>query len=304
MGLDTQRKTKMTDGIDIELDTLKIEGDPTKLFEELAKAQAEFVPVPRPAAGQSGGKTFKYANYATVIRCVRPALSKYGISVIQPLHSRGDMGATTTILAGHGARITSSFLFKADYVKKDKFGNIADDPQEFGRCHTYYRRYQLQAMLGIEGDKDADDLPDVNEERAQFSEERKATAVAHERPEAASGVEPKTAPKASGTEKPAQDSVEKKPAVAKESKTNGSAKQSAASTESSKPATPAVADTKSLNEKLKSGMGQLNWSMDDLIVFFKEHVDPAGFTKAATLTVEQKTALFAKMVEIKQVAPF
>jgi hypothetical protein len=164
-------------GIELGLDTLTIKGDPTKLYENLAKAQAEFLPVPKMSEGQAGQKKFKYAGYATLMRCIRPALTAHGIAIIQPLHSREDMAITTTIIAGHGASISCSFSFKADYTKKFKDGTVVDDPQEFGRCHTYYRRYQLQAMLGIEGDSDADDLPDVNEEKAQFSEPSQGAQV-------------------------------------------------------------------------------------------------------------------------------
>lgn len=286
------------EGIDIQLGSLKISGDPTKLYEALAKAQAEFLPVPKMNDGQIGkDRRFKYAGYATIMRCIRPALSKYGVAVVQPLHSCDENAVTTTIVAGHGASIQSSFTFDAD-----------PNPQEFGRRHTYYRRYQLQSMLGIEGDSDADDLPDPNQERAQFVDEARITGKALETPEAASA--PPKAPV----------SAEPKPAPA-EKKTNGSAKPSGSTTNGkksgeskpevkveTKPAETKPADTKAstmtINERLQSAMEQLGWKMDHLHAFYREHVDPADFAKAANLTIEQKTMLLGKMVEHKGIAPF
>jgi hypothetical protein len=288
--------TQMNESIELELDTLKIKGDPTKLYDELAKAQAEFIPVPKKNQGQVGQQKFNYAGYAALMRCVRPALSAHGITILQPLHWREDMAITTTILAGHGCSIQSSFAFKSEFSRKQKDGTVIDDPQEFGRHHTYYRRYQLQAMLGIEGDADADDLPDVNESResAQFVEVSKVTG----KPVEASP--PKVQDKV-------QDSVEKKPAPVKEQKTNGSAKPSEPTTvaaESPKATETQAATTKTINELITAGIKELGWELPDVQSFYKEHVDPAGYTKTANLTIDQKRSLFKKMVEVRNVTPF
>jgi hypothetical protein len=283
-------------GIELGLDTLTIKGDPTKLYENLAKAQAEFLPVPKMSEGQAGQKKFKYAGYATLMRCIRPALTAHGIAIIQPLHSREDMAITTTIIAGHGASISCSFSFKADYTKKFKDGTVVDDPQEFGRCHTYYRRYQLQAMLGIEGDSDADDLPDVNEEKAQFSEPAK---------------EPKSAPKASAEPKPAAAPAPKTESAAPKSASTANGKPSSSE---STPATtastaglataPAEESLASVNERLADALKQLNWKVADARAFFIEHVNPAGFASAPNMPIEDKKALLSKMIELKGVIPF
>lgn len=297
----------MSEPIEIGIDeSLKVNGDPTKLFEELARAQSEFEPVPRQSEGQVGAQRFKYAGYATLIRCVRPALGRHGIALIQPLHHRDDMAITTTIIAGHGASIQSSFAFKAEFVRKQKDGTTVEDPQEFGRHHTYYRRYQLQAMLGIEGDKDADDLPDVNETKTQFSEPAKAPAKESEK---AAAVAPKAETKASVA-------VDKKPAAA-QPKTNGSAKPSVATTAPTEPTKPPevkkadapVAGSpelalKSINVLLQEGIKSLGWKMSDARAFYKEHVDPAGFESPDNMTIEQKQMLHKKMVEIHDVIPF
>lgn len=308
--METARLRNMESGIEIGLDTLSIKGDPSKLYEELAKAQAKFIPVPRSNQGQVGQQKFKYAGYAQLMRCVRPALTEHGIAVFQPLHSRDDMAVTTTILAGHGASITASFSFKAEFTRRQKDGTEVDDPQEFGRHHTYYRRYQLQAMLGIEGDADADDLPDVNEkkEQAQFTDERRLTAIAYQRPEAGDGeAVPAKAPKAQVSADSKSASVEKptsSSAEPSEPTTNGKSKTGKTEPKPTGSKSEPIVSVKTINEQLTSAMDELKWKMPELKAFFVEHVDPQGFDKAANLTVEKKQLLFRKMVEVHNVTPF
>ncbi len=290
-------EAKMSDGIEIELDSLQIKGDPTKLYEALAKAQLDFKPVPRSNSGQIGQQKFKYAGYASIMRCVRPALSANGITVLQPLHWREHLAITTTILAGHGASIQTSFAFEGDFKRKQKDGTVVSDPQEFGRHHTYYSPYQLQSMLGIEGDKDADDLPDVNEEReqAQFVEPPKEPEKAS--PKASEPAEQKSAPAEPKTEPSAKPS--------EGTKSNGKSKPAAKAEPAKADAKPTdVAAVKTVNELILAGMNQLGWKIDDVKVFYKEHVDPAGCEKTGNMTIEQKRTLLNKMVELKEVAPF
>lgn len=299
----------MDDAIDIELDTLKIKGDPTKLYEELAKAQAKFDPVPKGSEGQIGQQKFRYASYATLIRCVRPALSAHGITILQPLHWRDEMAITTTILAGHGCSIQASFAFKAEFTRKTKDGTVIDDPQEFGRHHTYYRRYQLQAMLGIEGDKDADELPDVNEERAQFREPARDATTGEAVPS-----KPVSSPKAQASVETKSVSAEPTPTPSvtpSVSSTNGKANGKSKPKAEAKPETPKAeakveppTATKTINEMILSGMRELSWELGEVKEFYKEHVDPAGFDKTGNMTIEQKRELFKKMVELKNVTPF
>lgn len=246
------------DSIDIHMGTLKIEGDPTELYKALALAQAEFLSVPEEAKGQVGNnRSFKYADFATIIKCIRPALTKHGIAFLQPLHTEGEMAVTTTILAGHGASITASLHFPHD-----------DNPQEFGRIHTYHRRYQLLGFFAIEGE-DADDARRFNEQRQSFSEPAKKSEPRNEK------VETKQAP----------------PRAIKPAATNGAT--------ASDPA-----NNRPINDILRDGMKKLGWTFADLKVFYKEHIDPSGFDKADNLTIEQKRALRDKLVELKGIEPF
>lgn len=281
--------TEMNEAIEINLGTLKFEGNPTKLYEALAKAQLNFVPIPRSKPGQSGNRNFKYADYATIMRCVRPALAEQQITVLQPLHSSDGQAVTTTILAGHGAAIISSLSFPTQR-----------DPQEFGKHHTYYRRYQLQSMLGLEGDKDADDLPDVNEEHAQ---QQGYTEPAQPK------KEPKASPKANGA------SAKKESAAASDQKTEPSVKSSEASTEPAKeqPKTSAAATIDGLPEAklngvLSSIMKQMDppWLLRDVRSFYSEHfgAKPEDMPHPDSMPAPLKRQILTKLVEVKNVAPF
>lgn len=260
-------------GIDLHISTLKIEGDPTTLYQKLAEAQAEFLPVPEDSKGQVGkDRTFKYADFATIIKCIRPALTKHGIAFLQPLHTEGDMAVTTTILAGHGASIQASLMFNHD-----------SNPQEFGRTHTYHRRYQLLGFFAIEGE-DADDARKETEKMQQGFTEKKSEPR-NEAPKASAGQPPV----------PAKQSTNASSAPASDSKPSSTAQPASASD---------PANNRPINDILKAGMKKLGWTMADVKAFYKEAVDPAGVEKADNMTIDQKRALLKKMVELKGIEPF
>lgn len=261
-------------GIDLHMSTLKIEGDPTVLYQKLAEAQAEFLPVPEDAKGQVGNnRSFKYADFATIIKCIRPALTKHGIAFLQPLHTDGEMAVTTTILAGHGASIQASLMFPHD-----------DNPQEFGRHHTYHRRYQLLGFFAIEGE-DADDARKEGEKIQRGFTEKKS--------------EPRNeAPKAE-SRAPADPAAPAVPTQTAQTANGGASNSANSSKASSDPA-----NNRPINDILKDGMKKLGWKFPELKDFYKEHIDPAGFDKADNLNIDQKRALLKKMVELKGIEPF
>lgn len=267
----------IAEAIDMQLGSLKLEGSAeavNKLLEELAKAQIEFDPVMEDATGQAGSRNFKYADYSSLTRATRPYLVKHGITLLQPLHSENGNAVTTTILAGHGARISSSFSFKAD-----------PNPQDFGKNHTYYRRYQLQAMLGLAGE-DADDakLSLAAKEKNGFSEPKKTEP---KKVDAVSGTNEKPQPK-----QPPQESSKPAPQAAV---------QEAPKAETAK---SAPTDAKPINARIVNAMKQLEWNMDNLKAFYKEHIDKKGFDKADNLPAPVKEKLYELLIEKKQVAPF
>lgn len=288
--------------IEIGVDTLKVEGDPTKLYEELAKAQSEFLDVPRIDDGQVGNdRKFKYAGYATLMKCVRPALNKHGITILQPLHFRDGKAVTTTILAGHGASLSCSFAFNADYTKADKYGGKKDDCQEFGRAHTYYRRYQLQSILGIEGDEDADSI-EAQRSRKEQAQEFAEPAPKKEEPK--KEAKPAPAPKANG------ESAAKPVATASGQKTNGSAKASEPTTNGKVPSPQETVDAiapEKLNSYLSAVMKQMDppWKVIDIRKFYAEQFDAENEMPAPdAMDPALKRAILTKIIEVHKVAPF
>lgn len=279
---------------------LVIEGDATELFKAIVRAQAEFPDIHKPDSGQKGNTKFRYAGYATIIKTLRPALCKHGIAVLQALHSEhdkdgGEWAVTTTILAGHGATIRSSLWFRHD-----------DDPQEFGRCHTYHRRYQLQSMLAVEGDDDADaPKPSETKEATQFSE---PAPKAKPTPAAAERSTPKVNGAAGG--KSTNAAVNAEPKGGNGSTSQVVPKEPASQPVAAKPAQDAVtggdvaAVSKRINVLLQEALQQLNWDMAQMKAFYIEHVDKAGYEKASNLSIEQKRALHDKLVELHDVIPF
>ncbi len=292
-------------GIEIGVDTLRIEGEPAKLYEALAKAQAEFAPVPKLDEGQVGmSRKFKYAGYATLMKCVRPALTKYGIALIQPLHYRDGMAVTTTIVAGHGASIQTSYSFNADYQRKDKNGTVTDDCQEFGRSHTYYRRYQLQSMLGIEGDDDADGLPEVKPQG--FSESRDAT-TGEAVPAKAAKAPKAEKPAVSAEPKPVSAPQQTLPSVqASEPTTNGKPSNGKADAVPSPEAIVAGIAPEKLNAALGACMKQMTppWRVIDIRKFYATHISEEEMPAPDNMEPELKRRILAKIIEVEKVAPF
>ena len=102
----------------------------------------------------------KYANLEdTLSEYVRPILTKYGMSVFQPIKSdeNGRVGVCTVLFHKSGEFIEGDYVFCDVVIPLSGKGNkILTEGQATGVCITYLRRYSLNAALGINGDKDTD----------------------------------------------------------------------------------------------------------------------------------------------------
>lgn len=122
----------------------------------LAAAQGEFTEIEKALTATVTSKregarsyTYNYADLATVLKAVRPALSKHGLAVLQmPSVRRG--GIVLTTLLTHGQ---SGEWFAGDLVVA--LENM--DPQAIGSATTYARRYGLTALLGVAAGEADDD---------------------------------------------------------------------------------------------------------------------------------------------------
>lgn len=111
----------------------------------LAAAQGEITGASKDAVNPHF-KT-KYADLAAVWDACRPALSKNGIAVVQPVSAEGATVKVITLLThGSGEWISETLVLEARDAS----------PQSVGSAFTYGRRYGLSAMVGVAPDDDDD----------------------------------------------------------------------------------------------------------------------------------------------------
>lgn len=137
----------------------------------LAIAQGEFDVVEknkhanvRSRKGDGSSFSYDYEDLASVLRAVRPALSKNGLAMVQlPTTMRGGVSVQTLLVHGpSGQWFRNRFTLACD----------AGDPQAVGSALTYARRYALKSILGLASEDEDDDG-----ERARVSNvERRAEA--------------------------------------------------------------------------------------------------------------------------------
>lgn len=118
-----------------------------ELFTALAKAQAEI----RAAGLTSENPYFKsnYADLAEVIRVSRPALSKFGLSVIQQIlcNEHGQNMLHTVLAHTSGEWIESRMRILP----------TKNDIQSMGSYITYLKRYCYAALVGVVATNEDDD---------------------------------------------------------------------------------------------------------------------------------------------------
>lgn len=112
----------------------------------------------------------KYADLAAVWDACRDALSKFELSVTQPLSTdeNGKIYLTTILMHSSGEMISSTIPVIS----------VKPDPQSIGSAITYFKRFALMAVVGVTSSDEVDD--DGHE--------------ASDRPAVQSPVKPKAAP--------------------------------------------------------------------------------------------------------------
>jgi hypothetical protein len=118
----------------------------------LAKAQAEMGRVVKDKTAKvqmktGGSYSFDYADLASVLDAVKPALAKHGIAVVQTAALEGDKVAVETrLIHASGEWLESTLAVKPEDVA----------PQKIGSAITYARRYALSCMVGVASEEDDD----------------------------------------------------------------------------------------------------------------------------------------------------
>lgn len=118
------------------------------LFAAVAKAQSEFPEVKFDSeAVIGGGRRYRYASLAAILRAVRPVLARHGVAFVQtPTVTEGWVSITTHLY--HGDQTVAYGPLSAPLTK----GGF----HELGSALTYLKRYALASLLGIAADEDED----------------------------------------------------------------------------------------------------------------------------------------------------
>jgi hypothetical protein len=120
-------------------------------------------PVLKESEAGGGAKKYSYADMATILKTVRPALVEAGLGFTQLIHPmrRGELVVETILFAaetGEQVSFRSSAEIPPTFVRNEA-GEIERefvDPHKYGSIATYLSRYALTKALGIAADEDDD----------------------------------------------------------------------------------------------------------------------------------------------------
>lgn len=118
-----------------------------EISKALAEAQVELTNPQKNKTAKAGSYSYKYADIADVLDCVRPVLAKHGIAVSQPTIVDGEILIVQTRLSH-----TTGQWMTSDYP----VCRINGDHQKMGAALTYARRYALTSMVGVAAEEDTD----------------------------------------------------------------------------------------------------------------------------------------------------
>lgn len=117
------------------------------LPEAILKARAEMkAPKKDKTAAMGHGRTYRYASLDALLDSVLPALTKHGITLLQPCSSGDGLVHVTTRLQLGEAATESTLSAPLSH------GGF----HEMGSAITYLRRYGLSSLLAISADEDED----------------------------------------------------------------------------------------------------------------------------------------------------
>lgn len=124
-----------------------------KVYAAFVATQAEFTPVQKMRVGRvksqrTGAEyTYKYADLADVLAMALPVLTKHGLGLLQPhVVKNGQLRLATRLIHTSGQWLQSYGLPLSENL----------EPQAFGSLLSYWRRYDVCALLGIAAEDDLD----------------------------------------------------------------------------------------------------------------------------------------------------
>jgi hypothetical protein len=115
----------------------------TNIFNKLFKLQQEIGAVSKDASNPFYKS--KYFDINSLIKQLNPLLAKHKLLLIQPIMD--NMVLSRIICIDNGGSVDSSLTLPE-----------IDDPQKLGSAITYYRRYTLASLLGLQAEDDDGNL--------------------------------------------------------------------------------------------------------------------------------------------------
>lgn len=117
-------------------------------MKNLSQALVKFQSQLKPVAKESENPFFKssYANLSSILQAVLPILSANGLAVVQPMKVQDGVTILITRLIHESGELIESEMILPPHA----------DPQKYGSLITYYKRYQIQALLGVNTEEDDD----------------------------------------------------------------------------------------------------------------------------------------------------
>jgi len=114
------------------------------ISQALVKFQSQLKPVEKNAENPFFKSS--YADLSSILAAVMPILSANGLAVMQPMKVQDGFTILKTVLIHESGESLESEMILPPH----------SDPQKYGALITYYKRYQIQAMLGINTEHDDD----------------------------------------------------------------------------------------------------------------------------------------------------
>lgn len=121
---------------------IKIDKQQKDLYAQLLKVQKEMGVITKSATNPFFKNT--YADINAIMNVVKPLLTKHGIVITQPC-----MGRKVYTVLQYGDSHIHSYISIPDTIT---------DPQKYGSAITYFRRYTLVSLLGLQAEDDDGNL--------------------------------------------------------------------------------------------------------------------------------------------------
>jgi len=110
----------------------------------------------------------KYFDINKLLEEVKPVLNELGLILLQPLDNINGKPAIRTMIvdSATGSTLTDNTITLPEI----------SDPQKIGSAITYYRRYAIQSLLGLQAEDDDGNLADKPEPVKKFKSDKEIIA--------------------------------------------------------------------------------------------------------------------------------